>query len=179
MVQGNETDIYGRLLGNVCVQGKSINKKILEQGLGHYYSYEEINEFDELQKKAMKEKKGCLWKESQQKYFLDKCISLSGFEFNQDTFMGEFVEFSNNCNYSIDLNGFYLKDEATNLYFFPAIQLKEKSFVRVFSAKGIERGNEFYWGNGNTWNNDKDQLFLRNKNGELIVYYNYNNKTNN
>jgi len=175
IVQGNELDKYGRLLGNVCFNGKSINKELLVEGFAHYYSYEEVPELEKLQEKAMKEKKGCLWKESKEKYFLDKCIELSGFEFNQNEFTGEFAEFSNDCNYSIDLNRFYLKDEATNLFFFPAIQLKEKSFVRVFSEKGTDLGNEFYWGKGNVWNNDKDQLFLRNEKGELIVYYNYEN----
>ena len=63
LVQGNKLDKYGRLLGNVCVEGKSINKKLLEQGFAHYYSYEEIPELKELQEKSMQEKKGCLWRE--------------------------------------------------------------------------------------------------------------------
>lgn len=173
LIQGNELDRYARLLGNVCFEGENINKKLLEEGFAHYYSPEEITEFKGLQEKAMQEKKGCLWREGTKKYFLDKCIELTGFEFDQDSITGEFAEFSNSCDYSIDLNGFYLKDEATNLYFFPAIQLKEKSFVRVFSEKGTNEGNELFWGKGNVWNNSGDQLFLRNGKGELIVYFSY------
>ncbi len=178
LVQGNEFDRYGRLLGNICIQGKSINKMLLEQGLAHYYSYENIPELMKLQEKAMKEKKECLWKESKEQYFLDKCISLTGFEFNQNKFTGEFAEFSNDCNYSIDLNGFYLKDEATNQYFFPAIKLKAKSFVRVYSGYGENSKNEFYWKKGNIWNNNRDQLFLRNEKGILVAYYKYTNNLN-
>jgi len=173
-VKTDGKDIYERLLGNICINEESLNKKLVEQGLAHY-AFGAPTELIELQEKAMKENKGCLWKKGTEKYVLDNCITLSGFEFNQNSFTGEFAEFSNDCNYSIDLNGFYLKDEATHLYFFPEIELKEKSFIRVFSAAGEDTMNELYWNKGNVWNDSGDQLFLRNKKGELIVYYHYLN----
>ncbi|MBU2476094.1 lamin tail domain-containing protein, partial [Candidatus Micrarchaeota archaeon] len=119
------------------------------------------------------------WRKGNEKYLQDKCIKLEKLEFNQNnSIAGEFIEFFNDCNYSIDLNGFYLKDEATNLYFFPEISLKEKSFIRIFSGKGTNSGNELFIGKGNIWNNDKDQLFLRNEKGILIVYHKYTNNLN-
>lgn len=174
LIQGNELDQYGRILGKVCVNGKSVNKELIEQGLAHY-AFTESDELKKLQEKAMKENTGCLWKKGNEKYIQENCIKLEKLEFNQKNFNGEFVEFSNDCNYSIDLNGFYLKDEATNIYFFPEIQLKEKSFIRIFSAKGINSKNELYWGKEIVWNNDSDQLFLRNAEGILLVYFKYNN----
>ena len=175
LVQGNKTDRYQRTLANVCVEGNSVNKKLIKEGLAHYYSYEEIPELKKLQEKAMQENKNCLWKTGTEKYILDKCIKLKKLEFNQESFTGEYTEFQNDCNYVIDLNGFYLKDEATNLYFFPETKLKEKSFVRVFSGNGKNEGNELFMGKGNVWNNDRDQLFLRNEKGILVVYFEYNN----
>ncbi len=177
LIKEKGTDKYGRIIGSVCVNGKSVNKELIKQGLAHY-AFTESEELKKIQEKAIKENKGCLWKKGTDKYIQEKCIKLKKLEFNQKNFNGEFVEFSNDCNYSIDLNGFYLKDEATHLYFFPAIELKGKSFVRVFSEKGINSGNELYWGKGNIWNNDSDQLFLRNEKGFLIVYFEYNNTLN-
>jgi micrococcal nuclease len=173
-IQGTKKDKYGRLLANVCIKGKSINKRLIEEGLAHYAFIDSI-ELKELQENAMKEKKGCLWREGKEKYIKEKCIKLKKLEFNQNAMTGEYIEFSNECSYPIDLNGFYLKDESTNIYFFPEFQLKEKSFVRVFSAKGKNKGNELYWNKGNVWNNDRDQAFLRNNKGILVVYFKYNN----
>ncbi len=174
-LKGKEKDRYGRILGSICVNEKSVNKKLLEEGFAHYYSPEDFPELEELQENAMQEKKGCLWREGTEKYIQEKCIKLEKLEFNQDSLTGEYAEFSNDCDYSIDLNGFYLKDEATNLYFFPAVKLKGKSFVRVFSADGEDSINEFYWKKGNVWNNTGDQMFLRNSKGILVVYYSYDN----
>ena len=53
-VEEQGTDQYGRILGKVCVQEKSFNKKLIETGLAHYYSYEKIPELEKLQEKAMK-----------------------------------------------------------------------------------------------------------------------------
>ncbi len=175
LIQGQEKDQYGRTLGRICLEKESINKKLLEEGLAHYYSIQEFPELKKLQEKAMQEKKGCLWRKGNENYFLENCIKLNKLEFKGNEFSGEYAEFFNDCNYSIDLNGFYLKDEATNLYFFPATKIKAKSFVRVYSGKGENTENEFFWGKGNVWNNNRDQLFLRNKKGILLVYYNYKN----
>ncbi|MFH1663598.1 MAG: thermonuclease family protein [archaeon] len=175
LVQGNQKDQYGRTLSNICLEGKSVNKELVENGLAHYYSIQEFPELQKLQETAMKENTGCLWKKGTENYAKDNCIKLSELEFNQNSFSGEFAEFSNDCSYSIDLNGFYLKDEATNIYFFPAVWLKEKSFIRVYSKTGTDSGNELYWNKGNVWNNARDQLFLRNEKGILIVFYSYTN----
>jgi len=50
--------------------------------------------------------------------------------------------------------------------------------VTLYTGEGIDTGTKLYWRSSGkqcnaVWNNDKDTLYLRNSNGELVLNYPY------
>ena len=149
---------YGRILGRIYYRKDYINLRLVENGLAHKYlvEEEEIKEFKKAEEKAKKDETG-IWEKSLQYNCLEA-------EINKNE---EFVVISNNCG---NLEGWSIKDESTHSYTFSDISVK--SFI-LYSGSGADTEDEIYWNRGKAWNNDKDSIFVRDKEGKLVYYNSY------
>jgi len=152
-------DRYGRTLGKIFYSQDYVNLQIIELGLAHIFLVKdsELSDFLDSQERARNSEIG-IWKKSE--YF--GCL---GVEINKKD---EFVSLKDNCD--INLKGWTIKDESTRDYEFKKDVGEE--FI-LYSGKGEDSEKELYWERGNVWNNDKDSIFIRDKEGLLVFYNNY------
>ena len=86
----------------------------------------------------------------------------------------EYVVIKNVGDYSVNLEGWILKDEAGHTFVFPSITLDPGETVTIYSGSGVNADNELYWGSSRAiWNNDGDTAFLYDANGNLIDIYSW------
>ena len=142
------TDRYGRILGRLFDSDEYINLRIVELGLAHKFLVEE----SEFRKNEL-----VIWKKSPN----FECLTA---EINKKD---EFVSIKNACG---DLEGWMIKDESTRKFIFKGNEGEE--FI-LWSGKGEPTEKDLYWSRGNVWNDDKDAIFIRNKDGLLVFYDSY------
>jgi len=143
-----DRDKYGRMLRYAFYENRFLNKELLENGLANTYFYEELwyqKQLIEAQEKARQEQRG-LWKKSNGK--CSNCIELLELNPREEYFI-----LKNNCDFSCELEA---KDEANHFF---NIEINGKEEKKIESK-------------GNIWNNNRDSLFLRDKEG-LVLYYSY------
>lgn len=152
------TESYGRTLGRLYQNDKYINLEIISLGFAHisHIEEEETRLFLKEQEKARKSNIG-IWKKSPK----FNCLTA---EINSKE---EFVIIINNCG---NLKGFTLKDESTTDFRFPDTSENE---IVLFSAGLLNNSEGLSWGRGNSWNDDKDSIFVRDKEGLLVFYDSY------
>lgn len=149
---------YGRTLGRIF-SDKYLNLEIIKNGFAHSYIVEdnELKEFKEAEKEAFKNQIG-IWQRSQ--FYGCLKVEINKYE--------EYVIIESLCNLS-----FYdwtVKDESTKKYTIGRTNSKE---IKIYSSSGKSSEDEFYWGKGNIWNNDKDSIFIRDDKGFLVYYDSY------
>lgn len=149
---------YGRILGRLYYEGKYLNLEIVAGGFAHTFLVEEneLNEFRKVEEEARKNGRG-IWKKDE-KY---GCLNA---EINKNE---EYVILDNNCG---NIEGWSIKDESTKSYYFKSI---EGGKITLYSGSGVDNEEEIYWGREKVWNNDKDSIFIRNKEGGLVYYDSY------
>jgi len=149
---------YGRILGRLY-SNKYLNLEIVRLGLAHQYLGEdnEINRFKDAEKEARENELG-IWKKSEHY----GCLSV---EINKKE---EYLVIERKCD--IILESWTLKDESTSDYEFGKI---EENRFTIFSGTGVDKNEEYYWGRGNVWNDDKDSIFIRDEKGNLVYYDSY------
>ena len=174
-----DKDRYGRLLRYVFIDDTSINLQILKEGYATVYILDPEEkyylEFKEAEKEA-KEKKLGLWAGSG----IQTCISIASFNYDavgndNENLNGEYVTFQNNCDSPVKMDGWVVKDEATNSYAFNGFALGSNSKVTLYTGSGNDAADKLYWNKKRyaVWNNDGDTLFLRDDKGNLVLSYNY------
>ncbi|MFA5485110.1 MAG: thermonuclease family protein [Candidatus Pacearchaeota archaeon] len=145
-------DKYNRYLGYIFIGNKNINELLLANGYATLYYYELDEYYDNLkisEEFARRNNLG-IWKKS--KYY--DCFDLIELDYN-DSLEGknETLILYNNCNITLDVT---FKDDATHIY---SRSIKPgyyvENFVKIF-------------------NNDKDSLYVWDKNG-LLEFYRYSN----
>ncbi len=178
-----DKDKYNRLLRYVYVDGVFVNLELIELGLATTYIIKpnimHRQEFEASEKSARTEN-GCIWKKS------DRCTNCIGIAFFHSNAEGndcanlndEYVEFRNSCSNECDITGWTAKDEGTHIYTFPEFVLEAKSSVILYTGSGENSKTELYWNNKGSqcnavWNNDRDTMFLRDNNGNLVIDYSY------
>jgi endonuclease YncB( thermonuclease family) len=154
-----DVDKYNRKLRFVFYDNEMINLEILRRGLANYYSYGSSYDADllEAEDSARVGELG-LWKKSG-----DKCASCiilvnldkGGQEGHTDD---EQVIFGNICDFNCDMNGWTMKDDANHIY----------KFNNAVSAM-----SEFAINQKGVWNDQGDSLFLRDKEGGLVIFWRY------
>ncbi len=152
-------DKYGRTLGRIYYNGSYINLELVKLGLAHPYLVEEdeLGDFIEAEEKSREDSLG-IWNKSQ--YY--GCL---GVEINKKE---EYVIINDKCG--LDSSGWSLKDESTKTYKFENVRTRE---FTIYSENGKNAEDRFYWGKGKVWNDDKDSIFIRDKDGFLVYYDNY------
>ena len=150
---------------------------MIKDGLAHKYLFSTddkfYTEFRDAEEGA-KEKQLGIWKSEKR-----PCISAVRLNYNAEgndnqNLNDEYVIFRNVCTYSVDMSGWELKDEGTNIYRIKSFILSLNSEVTIHSGSGKNSDGNLYWGSRRAiWNNDKDTLFLRDKNGTLVLTFSY------
>lgn len=177
-------DRHGRLLRYVYINNLFVNLEMVRLGLATAYEYEPDTKYatqiKESENQAKQQKIGCLWKTEEKNYIEDNCISIINFHYDAEgndnyNLNDEHITFFNGCNYEVDMTGWTIKDEATNIYRFPTFTFEEARSVTLYSGNGLNSENKLFWGGRSyaVWNNDGDTLYLRDSNGNLVLSYSY------
>ena len=150
---------YGRTLGRIY-SDNYINLKLVQLGFASPFlvNDKEIEEFRDAQREAVDENKG-IWERSE--YY--GCLDV---EINKKE---EFVVIEDECG--LNFQRWSVKDESTKKYTFKKEFRAEK--FKLNSAKGTDTETEVFWGRDNIWNNDRDSIFIRDKNGFLVYFDSY------
>ena len=162
-----DKDRYGRLLRFVFLDNKLINLKLVEKGLAHTFfignCYRYRTELSKAQKYARLNQLG-IWRKSR----FSPCINITKFKYIGKN---EFVSLSNICNYSINLNGWYIKDEDRHFFIFPKYELQPYQIITVYTNN---KTSMFSFNSSiPIWDNSGDSLFLRDSSGFLVTFYSW------
>jgi endonuclease YncB( thermonuclease family) len=152
-------DKYDRTLGRLYYENTYLNLEIIKQGFAHTYLVDENEEreFSKAEKYA-RDNELNIWEKSE----FYGCLEV---EINK---YDEYLDIIDSCD--VDIAGWTVKDESTKSYKFESDEGKR---FRLYSAKGEDTQEELYWGRGNIWNDDHDEIFIRDNNGILVYYYSY------
>ncbi len=152
-------DRYQRTLGRLYYGERYLNLEIVRRGMAHTYLVLDNEDvlFEKAENYAKTNEKN-MWEKST----LSKCLTV---EINK---YDEHVDIIDSCD--VDFTGWTIKDESTKTYKF------KKDFsesFRLYSEKGTDGEENIYWGRDNIWNDDHDEIFVRDSNGLLVYYYSY------
>jgi len=141
-------DKYSRWLGYIFYNNELINKKIIENGFANLYYYDKDNYYNEM-KEAQEiaiNNQGGLWKKSNN----SDCITLISLEYKDggDCKNQERLILNNSCS-SLNV---IIKDDANHIY---NEKLSFGLFIKNYSC---------------IWNDGGDTLFIRDKDGLILVY---------
>ncbi|MDI6798773.1 MAG: thermonuclease family protein [Candidatus Aenigmarchaeota archaeon] len=175
----SNTDKSGRLLRYVFVDDLFVNLELVKQGLANVYVVSpDVKYFSQLlEAESFAREKGVgIWKTSSLPY--SKCIEVkihydAKGEDNKNL-NDEYVVFKNNCDFSVDLTAWTVKDRSFNTYTFPEFELESQAEVTLYSGSGNNTKTELFWNTKySVWNNDGDTLYLRDREGSLILSKSY------
>jgi len=176
-----DKDMYGRLLRYIFVDDLFVNKQMVKEGLANSYIYGNDKKYEDeitqAENYAKENQIGCLWQPSNS---CSNCIEIITFHYDADgndnyNLNDEYVTFKSTCSYSCDMTDWTVKDEGTHIFAFPTFNLDTNQYVTLYSGSGTNTNTQLYWQRsyGAIWNNDEDTLYLRDKDGNLVLEYSY------
>jgi len=154
------TDKYGRTLARIYAP-EYLNLELVKRGLASKFLVDEteIKLFSEAEESAINSEKG-IWKKSA--YF--NCL---------ETFIDEIKEeviITNNCN-KLNISSWAIKDESRQLYRFKESSLTK---IKLHSSIGKDNETDIFWNSKtNIWNNDRDTLYIFDKDSNIVYFYSY------
>ena len=167
----DKTDRYGRTLAYVLSDGMNVNREIVENGFANYYfpSGKEFqyNSFVESWEACVEENVNFC---EVSLNACRQCIILE--EFNHED---EVVVLRNSCSFECDLTGWEIKDEGRKKFVFPNKILESGEKVEVIVAEqGDGSESVLVWERKDyVWTDSGDTLFLRDREGGLVLWKNY------
>jgi micrococcal nuclease len=174
----SDKDKYDRLLRHIYVDNENVGLVLLREGYANIYfvspdlKYKE--DFESAEDYAKEHGLG-IWTISDYR----KCIGIPYFKYNaegDDTYNlnGEYVKFSNSCDFAISMKGWTVKDEATHIYEFPDFVLTAHHTVTLYTGSGTNSVDALYWEESwPVWNNDGDMLYMWDSEGGFVLEYGY------
>ena len=156
-VQG--LDRYGRTLGRIYAEEVYVNLEIVRLGMAHTYLVVEGEEriFNKAENEARKNERG-IWERSPR----NGCVSATINKYD------EYVTISDLCG--VDFTDWIVKDESTKSY--RIAEDKGERFT-IYSEKGTDTSEKLFWGRDKIWNDDHDEIFIRDASGLLVYYDSY------
>jgi endonuclease YncB( thermonuclease family) len=170
---------YGRLLRYVHVNGTLVNAELVRDGLATPYYVEERGkhrgEIDQAMQDAREQGRG-IWTSAP----TADCITIDRFQWDPPgndnrQLHAEYVTFRNTCNTPIEMAEWIMTDAGTSRYSFTAATLESGRTITLHTGQGTKNRTDRYWGRTDraVWNNDGDQLYLRNADGKMVLYRAY------
>lgn len=151
---------YGRILGRIYTPDY-LNLELVKQGFASKFlvNEKELKEFASAEEQAVSSQKG-IWKKS--KHF--NCFKIDIDKTNEKILL------ISNCN-NINIGSWLLKDESTRHYIFKNIEIGE---ITLHTLAGEDNETDIFWNSKtNIWNNNRDSLYLFDKEGYLAYYETY------
>lgn len=182
-----DKDQYGRLLRYLILNNENINVEIVKNGYATVYVINPNDKYEDELKEAWEqclENKINLCKPADQTQ--NSCANCISVDVNEDAegddcdnLNGEYVIFTNSCQYSCDLSGWTVKDlTSRDPFTFSNFNLNKGQNVKLYTGCGSNSATELYWCSKGyscnaIWNNNGDTLFLRNEKNELVLEHKY------
>lgn len=172
-----DRDDYNRLLRYVFVDDISVNLWLVEEGYAHVFresglKYE--NQLKEAETNARLQKLG-IWKKSRYSDHIILLIFNYNAEGNDDENLNdEYVILQNIGDTPLNMTGWTIKDEGSNIYTFPEDIMPTDQVVTLHTGSGSNTENEIFWSKkGAVWNNKADAIYLRDEEEKLVLYSEY------
>ena len=160
------TDLYGRTLAYVILDGKNINAEQVRRGLANTFIYnndEYTSSLNEAWSECLTNGINLCEKSNNR---CAECIELK--DLNLKT---QKATFYNNCSFDCDLTKWNIKDEGRKNFFFGNFILGSDKEVNVIVGNESDNGNNLFWkGYDYVWTSTGDTLFLRDENGKLVLW---------
>ena len=172
--KNDDVDSYGRLLAHVYVNDIFVNYEIIKAGYAFWYPYTSGTDFDTEYEAAQNDasnKTVGLWIESSYNLTIDYI------EYNPEgeEADGEYLVLTNHENISIDMNGWYLQDEAAQTAYEFNFTIESNTTIRIYTGIGTDNSTTIFWGwHQGIWNNSGDFAILQDENGYMVDSYRYN-----
>lgn len=167
----DKTDLYGRTLAYIFLDDKNVNLEIVENGLANPYIYD-IDKYTQSIRNAwincIKENKN-LCEKSKDK--CADCIELKELDVKSQTLI-----LYNSCNFQCSLKDWTIKDEGRKKFVFPDFTLDNKKEISVIVEREnrTDTENVLFWKRSDyVWTSGGDTLFLRDKEGRLVLWKGY------
>ncbi len=154
------TDKYSRILARLYVP-EYLNLELVKKGMAVKFlvNKEERKLFAEAEKRAIDSSQG-IWKKS----FYYNCFQ------SKINSKEEVVTVTNNCN-NLNIASWVLKDESRKLYHFNNMEIGR---VNLHTKEGEDNEADLFWNSKtDVWNNDRDTLYLFDKNWNIAHYNSY------
>ncbi len=157
LTEGEGVDRYGRKLRHVFYENRFINVEIVENGFATTFMLDGLkykDKFVNAEKFAMNGGKG-LWKKSNDE--CSGCIRLVLLNATVDYFI-----IRNDCDFYCSLINWSVKDDANHFFTISSLnKFEERKYdsIELFKAE--------------VWNDNGDRFFMRDSNGELVIFYEY------
>ena len=162
-------DKYDRTLAYIFFKNQNINLELVKNGFANFYfpSGKDINYNDF--------KNG--WEECIDNNLnlcensIDKCSQcIESRELSVDN---QRVILYNSCSFECVLTDWNIKDEGRKIFVFPEFILNPKNSIEIKVGEGPDSENILYWKEDYVWTKTGDTLFLRDKEGKLVLWENY------
>lgn len=166
----DRTDLYGRTLAYVILDGENINVEQVRRGFANTFIYnndEYTSALNEAWNECLANGKNLCEKSN------NKCASCIELE-NLDLKKQE-VSFYNNCSFDCDLTKWNIKDEGRKNFYFGNFILGSNKEANVIVGNYSDNEDNLFWkGYDYVWTSTGDTLFLRDENGKLVLWKSIN-----
>lgn len=164
-----DRDKYKRLLRYIFLDEKNINVEQVKNGLANLFIYNAdkyTSSLDYAWNECIKENKNLCEKSK------DKCADC--IELKELNVKEQKIVFKNKCSFSCDLTSWTIKDEGRKKFVFPDFNLKSNKEVSIIVQNKTNTENVLFWKKETyVWTETGDTLFLRDKEGKLVLWKNY------
>ena len=176
----SETDLYGRLLRYVFTSGVFVNYELAAQGWARQGDYPPDTACSETLKNAEQTARDAglgLWADSEAGSN-GSAIEIVNIFYNGEAGENEpdeYVEIRNAGAETVNLTGWYLKDQGSNRFVFPDLEMKAGEICRIYTNENHSESCRlsFEQSGSAVWNNGGDCAALYNPEGYLINEYCY------
>lgn len=162
MIDKIKVERYGRTLARIYdSRNNYINLEIVKKGFSSKFLVDEseLKEFNKAENSAVDNAEG-IWDISE----FNRCLS------GEIDEREEKVLILNSCT-PIDMSGWMLKDESRKQYKFKIIL---NNGITLHSGTGNDSSTDIFWNSKeNIWNNDRDTLYLFDKDKKIALHKSY------
>ncbi len=165
----DKTDLYGRTLAYIILDRKNINFESVKNGFANVYILDDKKYEKELRKaweECIKENKNLCEKSE------DKCADC--IELKELNYKTQELIFYNKCDFDCNLDEWNIKDEGRKNFYFQNFILRKNNEVKIVIGNETNTNDILYWKKEKyVWTSTGDTLFLRDKEGRLVLWKNY------